>query len=65
MSGGKERVRKRTRVKIRKMGNRAALSINLPQEIGYTHMRLTEGVDSQLQLSGLLARLCLKSVNPS
>ena len=28
-------------------------------------MRLTEGVDSLLQLSGLLARLCLKSVNLS
>ena len=30
------------------------------QEIGFAHMRITEGVDSLLQLSGLLARLCLK-----
>ena len=30
------------------------------QEIGYTHMRIVEGVDSLLQLSGLLARLCKK-----
>jgi replication factor C subunit 2/4 len=41
------------------------LKLEFIKEIGYTHMRLTEGVDSQLQLSGLLARLCLKSVDPS
>ena len=34
------------------------------QEIGYTHMRIAEGVDSLLQMSGLLARLCKKSVDP-
>ncbi|CAI8042988.1 Replication factor C subunit 2 [Geodia barretti] len=39
------------------------LKLEFIKEIGYTHMRLTEGVDSQLQLSGLLARLCLKSVD--
>lgn len=30
------------------------------QEIGYTHMRIVEGVNSLLQLSGLLARMCGK-----
>ena len=30
------------------------------QEIGYTHMRVAEGVSSLLQMSGLLARLCSK-----
>ena len=30
------------------------------QEIGYTHMRIVEGVNSLLQLSGLLARMCSK-----
>ncbi|CAH1802645.1 unnamed protein product [Owenia fusiformis] len=28
------------------------------KEIGYTHMRIAEGVQSLLQMSGLLARLC-------
>ena len=36
----------------------------LVQEIGFTHMKICEGVASLLQLSGLLARLCLK-VQPS
>lgn len=31
------------------------------QEIGFTHMRIVEGIDSLLQLAGLLARLCLKT----
>lgn len=30
------------------------------QEIGYTHMRIVEGVNSLLQLSGLVARMCSK-----
>lgn len=30
------------------------------KEIGYTHMRIVEGVNSLLQLSGLLARMCSK-----
>lgn len=33
----------------------------LLQEIGYAHMRIAEGVQSLLQMSGLLARLCHKS----
>jgi hypothetical protein len=28
------------------------------QEIGLAHMRISDGVGSRLQLSGLLARLC-------
>ena len=31
-----------------------------PKEIGYAHMRIVEGVNSLLQLSGLLARMCNK-----
>ena len=31
------------------------------KDIGMTHLRLTEGMDSLLQLSGLLARLCSKA----
>lgn len=28
------------------------------QEIGLTHMRIIQGINSLLQLSGLLAKLC-------
>jgi len=38
------------------------LKLEFIKEIGYTHMRVAEGVDSLLQMSGLLARLCQKSV---
>ena len=31
------------------------------QEIGYTHMKIADGVDSLLQMAGMLARLCQKS----
>jgi len=34
------------------------------KEIGLTHLRIAEGVDSLIQLSGLVARLCKKSVPP-
>lgn len=34
------------------------------QEIGFTHLRIAEGVDSLLQLSGLVARLCKKAIPP-
>jgi len=37
------------------------LKLEYLKEIGYTHMRITEGVQSLLQMSGLLARLCMKS----
>lgn len=30
----------------------------LVQEIGFTHMRILEGVGTLIQLGGLLARLC-------
>lgn len=28
------------------------------QEVGFCHMRISDGVNSRLQLSGLLAKLC-------
>ena len=28
------------------------------QEVGFCHMRIGDGVNSRLQLSGLLAKLC-------
>lgn len=39
--------------------------LNIFQEIGYTHMRIAEGVQSLLQMSGMLARLCKKSAEPN
>lgn len=36
----------------------------MPQEIGFTHMRILEGVATRLQLSGCLARLCRISMDP-
>lgn len=41
------------------------LKLEFIKEIGYTHMRLAEGVQSLLQMSGLLARLCKKSAEPN
>ena len=35
------------------------------KEIGYTHLRITQGVNSLLQLSGMLARLCRVSAAKS
>lgn len=37
------------------------LKLEFFKEIGYTHMRITEGVQTLVQMSGLLARLCIKS----
>jgi len=37
------------------------LKLEFIKEIGYTHMRIAEGVNSLMQMSGLLARLCQKS----
>ncbi len=34
------------------------------QEIGYTHMKVAEGVNSLLQMAGLLGRLCSKTAAP-
>ncbi|XP_073257367.1 replication factor C subunit 2-like [Porites lutea] len=36
------------------------LKLEFIKEIGYTHMRIVEGVNSLLQLSGLVARMCSK-----
>ncbi|KAI8782918.1 replication factor C subunit 2-like [Biomphalaria glabrata] len=41
------------------------LKLEFIKEIGYTHMRFAEGVQSLLQMSGLLARLCRKSAEPN
>lgn len=32
------------------------------QEVGFCHMRIEDGVNSRLQLSGLLAKLCTKQL---
>lgn len=37
------------------------IKLEFIKEIGLTHMRIAEGVNSLLQLSGMLARLCQKS----
>jgi len=34
------------------------LKLEFLREIGFCHMRIGDGVDSRLQLSGLLAKLC-------
>jgi replication factor C subunit 2/4 len=34
------------------------------QEIGFTHMRILEGVQTLLQLSGCVARLCKINMQP-
>lgn len=36
-----------------------------PQEIGFTHMKILEGVSTVVQLGGLIARLCRISMNPA
>ncbi|XP_054749553.2 replication factor C subunit 2-like [Lytechinus pictus] len=41
------------------------IKLEFIKEIGMTHMRIAEGVNSILQLSGLLARLCQKTATPS
>uniref|UniRef100_A0A4X1UW47 Replication factor C subunit 2 n=1 Tax=Sus scrofa TaxID=9823 RepID=A0A4X1UW47_PIG len=40
------------------------LKLEFIKEIGYTHMKVAEGVNSLLQMAGLLARLCQKTVAP-
>uniref|UniRef100_A0A4W3JM15 Replication factor C subunit 2 n=1 Tax=Callorhinchus milii TaxID=7868 RepID=A0A4W3JM15_CALMI len=40
------------------------LKLEFIKEIGYTHMRIAEGVNSLLQMAGLLARLCQKTTAP-
>jgi replication factor C subunit 2/4 len=41
------------------------LKLEYIKEIGLTHMKIVEGVDSLLQLTALLARLCLKTQVPT
>ncbi|XP_006821095.1 replication factor C subunit 2-like [Saccoglossus kowalevskii] len=38
------------------------LKLEYIKEIGYTHLRIAEGVQTLLQMAGLLARLCQKSL---
>ncbi|MCJ8740792.1 hypothetical protein PDJAM_G00063110 [Pangasius djambal] len=40
------------------------LKLEYIKEIGYTHMKIAEGVNSLLQLAGLLGRLCSKTAAP-
>ena len=42
-----------------KMGE--AIKLEYLREIGFTHMRIAEGVNTKLQLLGLVARLCQKA----
>ncbi|KAL7398550.1 hypothetical protein ABVT39_011403 [Epinephelus coioides] len=41
------------------------LKLEFIKEIGYTHMRVAEGVNSLLQMAGLLGRLCSKTAPPA
>uniref|UniRef100_A0A8C5RE23 Replication factor C subunit 2 n=1 Tax=Laticauda laticaudata TaxID=8630 RepID=A0A8C5RE23_LATLA len=41
------------------------LKLEFIKEIGYTHMKIVEGVNSLLQMAGLLARLCQKTAVPT
>lgn len=41
------------------------IKLEFIKEIGYTHLRIAEGVHSLLQMSALLARLCKKSAQPN
>ncbi|XP_056279685.1 replication factor C subunit 2 [Pseudoliparis swirei] len=41
------------------------LKLDFIKEIGYTHMRVSEGVNSLLQMSGLLSRLCSRTAPPA
>ncbi|XP_065557985.1 replication factor C subunit 2-like [Artemia franciscana] len=38
------------------------LKLEFLKEIGYTHMRIAEGISSLLQMTGLVARLCKKTL---
>ncbi|XP_052270345.1 replication factor C subunit 2-like isoform X2 [Dreissena polymorpha] len=41
------------------------LKLEFIKEIGFTHMRIAEGVQTLIQMSGLLAKLCKKSAEPN
>lgn len=38
------------------------LKLEFLREIGFAHMRIGDGVNSRLQLSGLLAKLCKQAI---
>ena len=38
------------------------LKLEFIKEIGMTHMRIVQGTSSKLQMAGLIARLCQKTV---
>lgn len=40
------------------------LKLEFIKEIGFAHMKIVEGVNSLLQMAGLLARLCQKTALP-
>ncbi|XP_014585417.2 replication factor C subunit 2 isoform X1 [Equus asinus] len=40
------------------------LKLEFIKEIGYTHVKIADGVNSLLQMAGLLARLCQKTMAP-
>ncbi|KAK2096244.1 Subunit of heteropentameric Replication factor C (RF-C), partial [Saguinus oedipus] len=40
------------------------LKLEVIEEIGYTHIKIAEGVNSLLQMAGPLARLCQKTMAP-
>ena len=39
------------------------LKLNFIKEIGFCHMRVLDGLDSLLQMSGLIAKLCVTAGN--
>ncbi|XP_051847912.1 replication factor C subunit 2 [Antechinus flavipes] len=41
------------------------LKLEFIKEIGYTHMKIADGVNSLLQMAGLLAKLCHKTLAPA
>jgi replication factor C subunit 2/4 len=42
--------------------NTEFLKLEFLREIGFCHMRISDGVNSRLQLTGLLAKLCKQSL---
>ena len=48
-------------VKMERLWRLTVFSL-LAQEIGYTQMRILDGLGTLLQLSGLVARLCRKTL---
>ena len=53
-----------TKARVALRSQRADELVCPVQEIGFTHMRILEGVSTVVQLGGLLARLCKLSMKP-